>query len=50
MAAAAVFLSWFQALQEVGEHLNGGRTFTSAFIFPISGGQIENLINCMKPK
>lgn len=48
MAAAEVFLSCFQALQEVGEHLNS--TFTSAFIFPISAGQTENLINCMKPK
>lgn len=39
---------WLQAWQEVGERLN--RTFTSAFIFPISAGQTENLINCMKPK
>lgn len=50
MAAAAVFRRWFQALQEVAEHLNGGSTFTSAFIFPISAGQTEKLINCMKPK
>lgn len=42
------FLSWSLALQEVG--LNGGSPSTSAFIFPISAGQTENLINCMKPK
>lgn len=50
MAAAAVFPSGFQALQEVAEHVNGGSAFTSAFIFPISAGQTEKLINCMKPK
>lgn len=42
--------SWFQALQEVGVHSDGGSVFTSAFIFPVSAGQTENLINCVKPK
>lgn len=49
MAATEQFLSWFQALQEVSAHSDGAR-FTSAFIFLISAGQTENLINCMKPK
>lgn len=48
MTATEVLRGWFQALQEVGEHLNS--MFPSAFIFPISAGQTENSINRMKPK